>query len=97
MGILRVATGEHLHGFCHSHGGLLQTVALRVFTQQGDDIFIMSRKAVNTLADENFGFNHFLFLLSGCQAYCTVIFPFRMVACWKPAFLSPWRMTLASS
>ena len=34
LGVLCVSSCQHLHGFCHAHGGLLQAFALWVFAEK---------------------------------------------------------------
>ena len=46
LGVLLVTSGEHLHGFGHTHGSLLEPLALWVFAQKGKDIMIMGSQLV---------------------------------------------------
>ena len=41
MSVHLIATGKHLHSLSYTHGCLLKTLALWIFSQQGEDLTIV--------------------------------------------------------
>ena len=75
MGVHLIASGEHLHGLGHPHGGLQQSLALWVFAQQRQDLVVVACKLFEPFAVGQ----HLCFLT---HWYATVIFPLTMTADW---------------
>ena len=82
--VLRVATGEDLHGLGHAHGGLLQALSVSILAEQGEDALVVFCEFVESLAELCLWIHerewYMMFLLSiGWQEAVSCAYYFRMM------------------